>query len=109
MDENKQVGQPEQVLKVDRVVDENRHTVEYRLAVVQKIAFSFDDPMANLIPDEYVAMMLSDGLREFVNSCRYEEVIRRNTKEVVQREDRPFPMVKTEYQVAVGQFEDEGD
>lgn len=92
MDESKDVG-PERTLHVDKIVDEDRRVVEYRLAVYHKIAFPFDDSRAWDIPEEYVAAMLSDGLREFVNNCQHTDVIRKCASKCVVRlkESRAIP------------------
>lgn len=76
MDESKKVG-PERILHVERIVNPDRRTVEYHLCVHHRIVFPADDADPWCIPKEYVAAVLSDGLREFVNSCQCADVIQK--------------------------------
>lgn len=76
MDENRQVG-PERILRVERIVNTSNRTVEYHLVVHHRIVFPADDPDPWYIPKEYVAAVLSDGLRQFVNSCQCADVIQK--------------------------------
>ena len=80
---------PERTLHVERIMDVDNHAVEYRLDVHHRIRFPVDDPKAWFIPEEFIAAMLSDALREFVNNRRCTDVIQR----YIPYEDEPCNLV----------------